>query len=176
MNVFISPLHQEKLSSVLGNQINEHSVCLPLAIDLNVFKSLKDVKRQKGTVLIPTFRKCGQNALNYINTNADKKYFVIGQIASGIKKGVSIEGIPPVNNDEMAKLYNTYEEMLHIPVSFWAGERIYFEALLCGCKPIVNDNVGHTSWKFTKNTLKNKLKQAPFTFWKEVENVIKNRC
>jgi len=172
-NIFISPKHLDKFAEGLGEQIREHSVCLPLSINTNLFKQLKDVKRLHNTVLVPASKKDGVNIERYMELNPKKEYFFIDQPKLQVPKMVKHEIIPFCDLDKMPEIYNTYEEMLHLPFSFWAGERLYFEALLCGCKPIVNDNVGHTSWDINPRKLKKTLEKAPYKFWKEVESSIR---
>lgn len=169
-NVFISPEHRNKTVKVLGEQIRDHSIILPLSINTNLYKNIKGTTRKKNTVIIPTYRKCGSNVRDYMEKNKNKVYTFIGQVDFSPSNGIEIETINKQSPEEMVKVYNEHEEMLHLPFGFWAGERIYFEAMLCGCKPVVNENVGHKSWEF--ENLKDELEQAPFTFWKEVEKCL----
>lgn len=172
-NIFISPKHMENFIDVIGEQIRNHSACLPLSINTNLFKKMNEVKRIKNTVLVPCSRKDGINIQNYIEDHPDKEYYFIDQPKLQIPRKAKVEVLPFREIDGMPELYNKYEEMLHLPVSLWAGERLYFEALLCGCKPVVNDNVGHVSWKIPDKKLKDTLKKAPYKFWKEVESSIR---
>jgi hypothetical protein len=53
-----------------------------------------------------------------------------------------------------------------------AGERVVFEAALCGCAVEMNGNVGHKSWNYDLSdteTLRETLRDAPFAFWRAVE-------
>ncbi len=172
LNVFLSPEHLKRLSVGVGRQIEEHSICLPLSIDVDHFKPVKDKGRPTGSVLVPTPRKGEQNIVNYMKANPGKNYTVIGGAHTAFPKDVKITHRPAISNEHMPELYSRHMEVLHLPEVPWAGERIYFEALLCGCKPITNKNVGHTSWKFSKTNLRNKLEVAPYTFWKEVDKCL----
>jgi len=80
LNVFISPLHKEKTINLLGSQINNHSICLPLSIDTEVYKQVKGIKRQKDSVIVPCYRKCKSNIFDFIKENKEKQYLIIGDI------------------------------------------------------------------------------------------------
>ena len=170
LNVFISPLHLQKTMELLWNQIKSHSICLPLSIDTLSYSKVKGIKRQKNSVIVPCYRKCKSNIFDFIKENKEKQYLIIGDIDFKTN-GYKVESSGLIPPEKMPETFSKYESMLHLPFSFWAGERIYFESLLCGCKPIVNDNVGHNSWRF-KN-IKTKLDKAPFTFWKEVDKCLR---
>lgn len=172
LNVFISPLHKKKTIEMVGNQIDGHSICLPLSIDTEAYQQIEKIKRQKDSVIVPCYRKCKDNILKFIKENKNKQYFIIGDIDYKFN-GENVKTSHLLPPEKLPALYSEYENMLHLPISFWAGERIYFEALLCGCKPITNENVGHTSWDF-KN-IKTELNKAPFTFWKKIVEVVNAR-
>lgn len=172
LNVFLSPLHKEKTLNVVGKYIENKSIVLPLAIDTKLFTKTKKNKHEKNTVLVPTFKKCGMNIVEYIKKNPDKKYTIIDQPNINIDSKAKIEIVKKSSLLDMVNLYQSHEYMLHLPISFWAGERIYFEALLCGCKPMVNDNVGHYSWNIKTINLKKWLYEAPYKFWSHVESLL----
>lgn len=173
LNVFISPLHKEKTINLLGSHIDDHSICLPLSIDTKEYIDIKEMNRIKNSVIVPCYRKCKDNIVKFIKENKDKSYLIIGDIDFSLGTNFKITISKLVDANKMPELFNEYESMVHLPISFWAGERIYFESILCGCTPIVNDNVGHKSWNFNNGKLKDNLDKAPFTFWKEVEKCCK---
>jgi len=161
LNVFISPLHLDLALNSIGNHIKNYSICLPLAIDTHFYKINESIKREQNSVFVPSFRKCGCNISEFVQNNQDKKYFIIGDNTLNVNGNVQF--LTNQSSIEMTNWYNKCEYMLHLPVNNWAGERIYFESILCGCKPIVNENVGHSHWK-TYN-----LKQSLYDFWRYVE-------
>lgn len=171
LNIFISPAHKEAHIKKLGDQIGNHSMCFPLAIDTELFQKHSNIKRVNDSVLIPTARKGKDSIVRYIVENKEKEYTFIGNHGLTFGGKVKTKIINQCKVNEMVKLYNEHEYMLHLPLSPWAGERIYLEALLCGCKPITNDNVGHLSWEFTKTNLKKNLNDALYKFWHEIESL-----
>jgi hypothetical protein len=78
----------------------------------------------------------------------------------------------------MPECYSRYEYVLHLPQKAGGGERVIFEAILCGCLVITNDNACHKSWSEqwdwqNRDVLEFQLRKAPFEFWKQIEQVIK---
>jgi hypothetical protein len=167
LNVFISPEHKRRMVEKLGQQIEPYSIALPLAIDTDLYVKKEDGARVRGSVIIPTPRKCRKNMAAEDWSQYDR-VTVIGNNEHSINGNVTI--VPMSEPEKMVDLYNEHEYMWHKPDSPWAGERLYFESLLCGCKPVVNDNVGHTSWGFDNIT--RELKLAPFKFWSAIREVL----
>jgi hypothetical protein len=165
--IFISPLHKENHCRALEiSSIN--TICLPLAI--NTEKFCRDEKIQKeDTIFIPAFNKCQVNALQFINQNRDKKFIIVGHsdlVTIKHEKFISLD------YSKMPLFYNRVKTVYHCPLKREGGSRIYFEAALCGCDLVVNENVLHASWGFDiKNSanLKNALDRAIFDFWQVIE-------
>jgi len=165
-NVFISPRHKGIYN------VDNDSVTLPLAIDLDNFFAFENVKREEGSVFIPTMAKQGKEIWDFLQKNPHYKYYAINTTHP------QITNVKGVKNELMHKIYSKFETVYHCPEKFWAGDRVLFEAQLCGCKVIANDNVGHKSWGFGDDIdkIKEELRKAPFTFWKEVEKYVKSNC
>jgi len=170
LNVFLSPKHMERHAKIFGEEIVERSAVLPLAIDTNLFTSGIGVDREEDLVLVPNYKKCGKRIDEYMLAHKEYRYAVIGQVP---QLPGTVEHLPKVPNDQMPKYYSRCAKMLHLPVDYWAGERIYFEAALCGCTPVVDtEHVGHASWLLDVSdtaSLKATLDRAPYTFWREVD-------
>jgi hypothetical protein len=79
----------------------------------------------------------------------------------------------------MPALYSTAEYLVHQPDIVCAGERVIFEAALCGVPKIeMNGNVGHKSWNRDLSDtegLRDWLRQAPFEFWKAVDAALRGK-
>jgi hypothetical protein len=165
MAVFISPRHAKRMHEHLRSaRLHEISTILPLAINPDIYKDMHE-DRKAGSVLIPTWRKGKEAMMKYISENPKNDYTIIGQCDQHFPN-ISIRHIPACPYQDMPVLYNKFESVLHMPDDEWAGERIYFEATLCGCKFIGNERVGHLSWA-SKSV--DELRDAPYKFWGEVE-------
>lgn len=184
-NFFISPAHKKKVQSKVFEMSESH--VLPLAIDTNVFKPVKGIERQKGLFVSTAGRlhnsKQPLGLLKFINSHPEYQYEIyiepshlINQLFSG-KPNITMK--LPVKNEELPKVYSKAETLVHLSSIFGAGERVIFEAALCGCKVISNENSGHMSWYYSSpngdiwdSDLREHLRKAPYEFWKIVENDI----
>ena len=109
---------------------------------------------------------------DYIVKHPEIIFDVLGE--QNIITGDNVRYKGRVRYEDMPKLYSEHEYFVHLLDEPRAGERVVFEAALCGCKVIANENVGHLSWSLLDNvdTLREALKQAPYAFWREVEGII----
>lgn len=173
LNVFISPAHKNFIIRGLHLPIDNKNISLPLCINTELFID-KKTSRVEDSALIPTPHKCFSILVEYIKDNPAIQFTLISSRPTPhFDHFKNVKYITPVIQQEMVDLYNTHEYMVHLPDSFWAGERIYFEALLCGCTPIVNSHVGHKSWPDKDvEQLKDDLKKAPYIFWKKVKELL----
>lgn len=165
-NIFISPKHEEKYK-IYDDNIN---VILPLAFDVDKYTIDDTIEREKNSVLVPTIMKNNKNIQSYKATHPEFKYYTIGVRKDGFGY------FPKINNEFIYKTYNRFEYIYHCPEKFWTGDRVLFEAQLCGCKTITNENVGHCSWNFGNDIekIRKELIKAPFTLWKIIEESIEN--
>ena len=83
--------------------------------------------------------------------------------------------LPECSVDKMPAIYSEYETVVHLPEKAGSGERVLFEAVLCGCEVITNSNGSHSSWPFWQDekVLREKLRAAPYEFWKVVSELVK---
>jgi len=170
LNVFISPIHRDFYFEKVGLEIAEKSICLPLAIIPERWEYKSD-SRQPDTVFIPSYKKCRKNVVQFIEQHPDKKYIVAGDIKP---MSPNIETIGEIDYDKMQEMYHKYDMVLHMPEKMFAGDRILFEATLCGCKVITNENAGHASWTFDwrdHKILRVHLKNALYEFWRHVDRI-----
>jgi len=171
LNVFLSPAHMIKYQEIFGCE----GICLPLAIDTNIFKPVSNVERKPNTAIIPNVRviRTWDNLKKYIFDHPE----IIFDIYSNSPEliiGENIKNHKKVPITEMPRLYSEHEYLVHIGDEYRAGERIIFEAALCGCKVIMNECVGHMSWGCDLikdiDNLRMWLNQASYQFWKEIDN------
>lgn len=170
LNVFISPLQMRNHVQAFGEEIAARSVALPLAVDADRYRLVPEVKRTPGSVLVPAFAKGTPALLDHIVKNPGKQYTVVGRYDFKTNNAKTLPQVPPA---DMPALYNAHEEVLHLPDKIEGGARILFEAVLCGCRVIYNDNCAHRTWKEQfdwedRNVLEARLRKAPYEFWRAV--------
>jgi hypothetical protein len=180
LNVFLSPVHLKNYSERLGID----GVCLPLAIDVDFFSPARDVERRPGTALICNVRhlRTWDDLQKYVNEHPEVHFTVMANGAIKVK-GDNVVTRPMIPYEGMPKLYSEFEYLVHIMDGWGAGERVFFEGMLCGCKVVSNRKVGHTSWSGQESVgwivdfkdtdgLREWLRRAPYQFWKEVDKRI----
>ena len=170
LNVFLSPMHKENHARRLGCD----GICLPLAINTSPFKRPDKTVRRNNTALVCNVRhfKSWTKLQQYIEEHPEIEFTVLGK--GTVVRGANVKSLPMVPYDEMPSLYKRFEYLVHLLDGLGAGERVVFEAALCGCKIVANEGVGHMSWgRDLTDTrgLREWLDQAPYEFWQEVEKV-----
>jgi len=152
LNIFISPMHRDlyKKEFIYGD-------ALPLGIDISDFAGGETGTRLDQT-LIPVYHKGRGNHSRYMSEHKRERFIVIDR-----EKKVPYQ--------EMLKMFKASKKVVHLPEQPWAGDRVYFEAILSGCEIVANDNVGHKSWnpKCSIGNLKIWLDDSITDFWKKVE-------
>jgi hypothetical protein len=160
-NIFLSPAHREAYrKEFIDGEV------LPLAVDTGFWKPLAG-ERVPGSVIIPTYHKGAENHDRYIKDHPDCTFTVLGNRFPPTAKNIKL--LNKQTPEKMRELFSSHETMVHLPAVLWAGERVYLEAMLCGCRCEVNENVGHRSWPTID---KDQIKKAPFEFWRIVESCL----
>jgi hypothetical protein len=177
LSVFISPLQRTNHVTAFGKQLEEKSIALPLAIDVSKF-TLLDEMRIGNSVLVPSMEKCRENTVDFMVKHPEYCYTIVGYADFPAMPNVKVHNRAQVN--EMPVLYNRHEFILHLPQKIGGGERVVFEAVLCGCKVITNDNSAHTSWIQhwdwkDRSVLEEQLQKAPYAFWKAIDSCLQKR-
>lgn len=180
--VFLSPAHREEYHGALGWEATDRSICLPLAINPDAFVPVEGVEREEGLTIVPSVRKTNGDTLDkYLRTNPSRRLLIVGPCQFPLQQD-RVEYVKSAPIHEMPALYSRCEYMLHQPIQKWAGERVFFEALLCGCTCVVDENVGHRSWiaEWQIETKAGRmvevveyLKQAPAKFWSAIQEVVR---
>lgn len=186
LNVFISPFQADNHRKKLGDLIDPYYL-LPPAIDTEKFKLMPEIEKVSKKVINMTGRLYHSKGLQHIaafartkshwwkfevytkNTDEVKEYF---------GKANNVKVFPPVEHDKLSEIYNSAEYTIHLPQAYEACGRTIAEGVLCGCKPIYNENVGIKSFKyfhlgdkkkFNYDKFKESCRKGPYMFWKAVD-------
>jgi len=171
LNVFLSPIHKENHVKALGCD----GICLPLAINTEFFRVNGGAQREEGTALVCNVRnfKSWTNLQAYIEHYSKIKFTILA--VDPPIRGENVISQPLIPYEQMPDFYGKFEYLVHLLDGWGAGERVVFEAALCGCKVVANERVGHMSWgKNLSNTedLRAWLTQASYDFWKEIDKIV----
>jgi hypothetical protein len=172
LNFFLSPIHMSNHMETFQIQ----GICLPLAIDVEIFRPVAGVERKMGTALVCNVRgwKTWKTLKEFIDSHPEIHFDILSK--GELITGPNVTSIPMVPYEEMPKLYSAHEWLVHMLDGWGAGERVVFEAALCGCRVIANERVGHMSWGKDLTDVKGLrewLRAAPYLFWREVDRLTK---
>jgi len=178
LNVFLSPIHLDNHRQVLGC----NGICLPLAIDVDLFHLIPSVERKANTALICNVRnfKSWKNLQTYVTAHPEIAFTVLSNGGAPVSGG-NVKVSPMVSYEKMPEVYSTHQYLVHILDGWGANERVVWEASLCGCQIVANKMVGALSWgkegfnvNLTNGTVVREwLEKAPYLFWREIDDRMK---
>jgi hypothetical protein len=168
LNVFISPRHLRNYRRGLGCEGKAY----PLAIDTSLFSAVPGVPRSDTEALIVGGwmggGKLSRSLKNFVSRNPQYQYVSVGHSVDGARV------IPKRPLELMPVVYSSAHTLVHMPDIECAGERVVFEAALCGVKEFhLGEKVGHASWGYDltdRDALVKILRDAVTSFWQEVEH------
>lgn len=167
LNIFVSSTHKEAHRLVLG----AGGVLTTPLVDSDRYRPVAGVERKKNTALVGVPGK-SFNPVGYLpSRDAGLELRTYMEEHPDIIFDFLYQAVP---FDSMPELYSKYEYFIHLPQGQCACDRMVFEAALCGCKVVTNNNSGCLSWgKDLSDTdsLREWLRESPYVFWKEVEKI-----
>lgn len=185
-NFFISPAHLKYHQRHLPQMSKNH--IMPLAIDADVFKLIPKIRRIPKSVVNAAGKLHSNKGLmpiiSFANTFPDYHIDIYSESFSGLvqlfKNIPNVTLYPKVKNEELPRIYNQSEFLVHLPTTFGAGERVILEAALCGCKIIANEMSGHNSWDWINkdidvDVVRTKVTRATYEFWRVIGDLLKNK-
>lgn len=163
-NVFVSPLHRDVVSEMLGLQGRDSFVLKPL-IDEGLFFDT-GVQRDLEYLFVGVLSEA--KGLSEMRRRfRDKDIYLIGKIARGerVDFGHYLGAVP---YEEIPRYMNRARNFVFLPRWPEPQGRVVVEAALCGCNLITNDKVGALSFDFPL-TDGARLRNSDVEFWKKVE-------
>jgi len=183
LNVFISPFQERNHREKLGDGIDPYYL-LPPAIDTRKFRILEGIERDPKLVVNTCGRLYAQkgyyNVLQFIMGKKKLKFEIYTRehqnIADAMKQLDNVKVFPLVENEQLPEIYNRATYTMHLPRAYEACGRTIAEGLLCGCKPIMNENMGIKSFKvfhiedeeWSRDKFRYFIEQGPYSFWKAI--------
>lgn len=167
-NIFLSPLHHKKVTTMLNIEKKEFFIVRP-TIDTTLFYN-RGNERDIDYIFAGAISEAKgiENLIKYFK-NTDKKLVMIGKNISGIElEFAEYTGFIPY--EEMPKYFNRAKNFIYLPRWPEPQGRVVVEAALCGCNLITNENVGATSFDFDIANELN-LRNAEKEFWDYVNSI-----
>jgi len=176
---FSSPAQFKVFIDALGDHGKPPAILRLPAIQVDYFNTIDETKKRHGTMFVADYgsKKGVPGALLYgMSLGHDIPMTLVGSYPSEFVLPSNFRVFEKTGMKQMNILYNKHEYVLQCPEVFDACPRVYFEARLAGCTPLLNDNVGATSWGWTDDTsiekIRKKLKEAPGMFWDNLEEFL----
>lgn len=175
--VWLSPLHRQawlkKHPELEYVPFHLH----PSPIDVVPFEeAAKRAVRKPGTVLgsnvLAPF-KGREKTLKYVSAHPELQFTFIGN-PDGVKVPENVKVVQHVEHTRMPSVLSKFESVLLLPASPQPFERLPVEARAAGCKLILNDLVGCTSYPWWPSWAETRkaVTESPTKFWERVEEVV----
>lgn len=156
-SISVSPMHGEIWRKIFP-QVEGKQVIVEPQIDPNVFKATypgeydrqDDLYAYVGTI---AKGKGYLNCLQYVDIQGGR-LVSIGDVHHTIPRKVVRNGVGHIPYHAMPRTYSQVAYLIHLPEWPEPQGRNVIEALLCGCKVIVNDKVGALSYPWMDTHLR----------------------
>lgn len=175
MNIFLSPLHRDCFKKYLEQ--SSPVSCVPPHIPLQFYDKGHEKKNRIMFVGNIHDGKGIPSVIEYARENPETIIdFYFHRYSSNLKrqlkniKNCNLVGFVP--KEQIHENYSKYKYFIHIPHHREAFGRAVGEAFLSGCKLIVNDRVGATSYGWNYRDFRKNTAKAHFLFWKTIEDTI----
>jgi hypothetical protein len=132
-----------------------------------MYRPVPGVERKMGAALLGVPRKANMKE-HAVRGNKDLMEW--RHRNPGIELHYMNKVVPPT---QMPEQYSSYEYFVHLPIVKWSCERVVFEAALCGCKVVTNNNAEGVSWGLNLEDpegLRAWIKGHQGDFWREVNS------
>jgi glycosyltransferase involved in cell wall biosynthesis len=169
LNVFVSPLHKDKVESRIGkSNIGRFYIALQ-KFDTQIFRDLNGIRDIENLFVGPIVKAKGieniireypQGNITLIGNLTDMNYADYGNQVGYIQQ------------EELGSYYNRAKNFIHLPEWPEPLGRGVIEAALCGCNLILNENVGARSLGFELGDSRN-YKESMLLLWEEIHSVFK---
>lgn len=165
LTVFVSPLQRKCVESVLGQRLPQ-ALEIPPTVDKQFFHRLgyeRDIpylfvgtiSDYKGAIEVE--KEYGYRGLHWAGRN------VTGRPLEGTHLGF-------LDDFALRDVYNRAETVVHLPRWVEPMGRNVIEALLCGCRVVLNEKVGAAGWGRTEGEIR-ALPGGASVFWDKVEGL-----
>lgn len=173
-SIFLSPGHRDNLKFALTGAKN--ILCIPPHIPLTFYDrgyirnsnvmyagtlydgkgltNIMQVMKQNPQLNFDLYYKCFQDR-------------IVSQLTG--YKNCKLCGYVP--KEQLVDVYNKYEYFVHLPIMYECFGRAVTEALLSGCKLLVNQNIGLLSYNWDIKTTRENTMNAHFFFWAELKRL-----
>jgi glycosyltransferase involved in cell wall biosynthesis len=166
--VFVSPMQQSMIKSVLDVPLPRHQILRRPFVDTQRFKDL-GLKRDIDVLYVGTISE----AKGYRNLTsrygANRLTFVGRSVLDEPVAGTYLGALP---HEALPELYNRARTFVHLPEWYEPMGRTVVEASLCGCEVVTNERVGVTTFPEPDWTDPAMIEGNGERFWIEFEGAV----
>jgi len=167
-NIYVSPLHHEVSSRVLGVDDSSKAIIVRPIIDTSDFQNL-GLERDIENLFVGVISEA-KGFYEMRERFGNQEIILVGDVHPGVKLdfGTHMGKLP---YEQIPILMNRAKNFVFLPRWPEPQGRVVVEAALSGCKLVVNENVGATSFPFDLANPDN-MKDSEKIFWEELEAII----
>ncbi|MDD5589110.1 MAG: glycosyltransferase [Candidatus Nanoarchaeia archaeon] len=138
---------------------------LVVPVDYNFWQPVESIQRENNLYIFVGMihsNKGVNEILEIAENNPRNKYIFIGTAEGGdidvdiFKQYTNIEYVGHKTPEQLREYYSRAQGCYLLPTggAVESAGRVVFEATLCGCEPIINNDVGNKGWPFYKDRKK----------------------
>lgn len=138
---------------------------LVVPVDYNFWHPIESIQRENNLYIFVGMIHSNKGVYEILKIAKDypeNKYVFIGTTEGGninvdvFKKYNNVEYVGHKNTEQLREYYSRAKGCYLLPVdgAVESAGRVVFEATLCGCEPIINNDVGNKCWPFYKDRKK----------------------
>jgi len=183
LSVFISPLQRAIIERAIGKVPGAVYELTP-PVSTETFRPVAGIKREADLVVCTAGQLPAHKGRDAVIAWArehpemrvvcyairDGKVDQDAKRAADVLENLSI--VPVVPHDELVRVYSRAAKLLFLPAGPEPAGRTPVEAALCGCMPILNENVGCAGFNLPwgdRDALATRLEDGVVGFWRAVE-------
>jgi glycosyltransferase involved in cell wall biosynthesis len=166
--VFVSPMQQRMIRSVLSARSRHFEIVRRPFIDVTRFRPL-GLERDIEILYVGAINEA-KGYHNLINRFGPARITFVGR--NGMNEPIAGKYLGEVPYEQLPELYNRAQTFAHLPQWHEPMGRAVVEAALCGCELVTNERVGVTSFPRDEWTDPAVVSDNGERFWTEFEQAV----
>jgi glycosyltransferase involved in cell wall biosynthesis len=166
--VFVSPMQQHMIRSVLGEPLPRLQLLRRPYIDVSRFRPL-GLDRDIEVLYVGAINEA-KGYRNLIERFGPDRVTFVGR--NGLNEPIAGTYLGELPYDALPALYNRARTFAHLPQWYEPMARTVIEASLCGCEVVTNERVGVTSFPTPEWTDPALISRSGERFWVEFEQAV----
>jgi glycosyltransferase involved in cell wall biosynthesis len=166
--VFVSPMQQRMIRSVLDRELPHAQILRRPYVDVSRFRPL-GLERDIDVLYVGAINEA-KGYRNLIERFGRGRVTFVGR--NGLNEPIEGTYLGELTHEELPELYNRARTFAHLPQWYEPMGRTVIEASLCGCEVVTNEKVGVTSFPTLEWTDPTVIRRNGERFWIEFERAV----